>query len=255
MRRLPAFAVLLCLLLVSACGEANDPPGPGTPVATPPGSEPAVRAPLDWVTRTGAVSFANGWTAEFCEGDGPFICVRDGGSVRGTLELLNYPMEGSHDVRERIEDHYTTLREDRGIGCPDYDFTADPPAAATIDGLAGMRYGFTLTAEDGTVSERTLGWMLIHQDSVVVVTANSSAPGLCPGEEVGKLVPADLAEIAAELDVVVATMVLPDGERTAPELAGGEHIARLSVVDCTASCEEGVSFSDPGPGPGAPQRL
>jgi hypothetical protein len=147
-------------------------------------SEP--KAVLDWASRTGEVA-ALGWTAEFCEGDAPLLCVARDGAYVGSVELLRWPL---HEVPAAAAvlarggsvyqalafaaaDLLGVLEADRRIGYgPGYTTVGDVPAVLAVSGGSGLRSGYSGIFE-GRVRERTIQYRVILGDTVFLLSATA----------------------------------------------------------------------------------
>lgn len=182
---------LICTAaLMSACGEA---PEPVRDVSQPSGGTSA--GVIDWDART--ISFHSpGWTLEFCEGEGPFLCVERGDEHVGSVELLRFPVE-SHTaiagvlgrggseleaLKAAAAEFVAGLTADRRIGVgEEYQLQADSPAATTVMGKQGLH----LVVEGGLGGEihvRIVQYYVIQDDSVYLLAATGMAGGGQLGE-------------------------------------------------------------------------
>jgi hypothetical protein len=141
---------------------------------------------VDWNRR--AISFRSpGWSFEFCEGEGPFLCITRGNEPVGSVELFRLPVR-DHAViadvlgqggseREALEaaaaEFLVVLSADRRIGFgDDYHLRADPPASATVMGKPGLR----LVLEGRLahrVLERIVQYHTIDRDTLYLLGATA----------------------------------------------------------------------------------
>lgn len=234
MRTLLAALAALTLLLAGCAGSGERRPADDPATGAPDGESdaPEVSGAIDWREQRGEAVLPNGWRVAFCEGDAPVLCVTDGGETVGTVDLGRYPAEAGLTLDARIEDYLANLEQDRTQACPDHGFTAAPAAEASLGGLTGLQYGFTLTAPDGAVTEQVIGWMAERGEEVFVLTVDARDPDGCPGPvEASLLTPAQLEEAAEPLARVAADLVLPDPEVGDRALSDGEHVVLVSGRD------------------------
>ena len=182
--------------LLSACGEA-----PAGRSAVPAVVQERSAGTVDWSRR--ATSFRSpGWTLEFCEGEGPFLCVARGSERVGSVELSRFPVR-DHAViaeilrrggseREALEaaaaEFVSVLTADRRVGHGGgYQLRADPPAPATVMGKPGLR----LVLEGrlaGRLLERIVQYHAIDRDTFYLLAATGTDGGGRLGEfETGHL--------------------------------------------------------------------
>jgi hypothetical protein len=180
--RLRAVCLVWSLILLSACGA----PSTGrdeAPTATPQDAEGVV----DWHRREVSLR-APGWSVEFCDGEGPFLCVERGGESVGSVELLSVPLR-SHalltDVlarggseREALEaaaaDFVAALGADRSSGLgEDYEMRADPPVEAVVMGKPGIRLSLEGRLAD-RVLERIVQYRVIDGDTFYLLAATGN---------------------------------------------------------------------------------
>ncbi|HSK17866.1 MAG TPA: hypothetical protein VK912_01900 [Longimicrobiales bacterium] len=183
--------VLVCVLaFTSACGDAPT----GRRDLQEAGGEISAGV-VDWNRR--AIAFRSpGWTFEFCEGEGPFLCVARGNAHVGSVELLRLPVDRHSTITEVLDrggsevealkaaaaEFVATLSADRRVGLGEnYRLHAEPPAEATVMGTTGLR----VVVEGGVadqVDERVVQYYVIHRDSLYLLTATGSAGGGPLGE-------------------------------------------------------------------------
>jgi hypothetical protein len=183
-------ASLLFVLLLSACRDApaarEDNPVPVAEQTT---------GVIDWDRR--AVSFrAPGWTIEFCEGDGPFLCVAGDGGRTGSVELLRTPVHyhsviadvlgrGGSEIealQAAAADFVAALSADRRVGLgEDYRMTAEAATEATVMGKQGLR-----VVVDGRIGdrilERVVHYHVIQRDTAYLLGASAAEGGGPLGE-------------------------------------------------------------------------
>jgi hypothetical protein len=193
--RLPALARaagrLVCVAaLASACGE-----GPAARGEAPAPAREGSAGAVDWSRRTVSLDPA-GWSLEFCEGEGPFLCVARGSEPVGSVELLRVAVH-DYDVlarvlgrggseREALEagaaEFVAVLAADGRIGFgADHHLQADPPAPATVVGKPGIR----LVLEDRLaqrVLRRIVQYRAIEGDTFYLLSATGTEGGGPLGE-------------------------------------------------------------------------
>lgn len=227
-----ALAVVLSVVLLPSASRADAPA-------------------LDWdALPTAPVQAPDDFDVVDCEGDGPFLCVLENGELVGQVEHLSNPLSTFPDVTadlaagasERaaliaeIDRFMTTFREDREAGCPPgYEFRPQPTVGATVAGLDGIRYGFTVLDDGGRLVESVLGYMVIRAtDSgpvLSVLAANELNEGACLGSE-GYLVFTDggLGRFAPILHGIAARSDLGQGSLARPQLSEEVHLSGSDAV-------------------------
>ncbi len=198
--------VPLLALVLAACDGSGVGSGGGT--SDPPPTTAAPPAGLDWTAREGRADLGGGYVAEFCEGEAPFVCVSDAsGAVVGTLELLRQPADAAgRDPRANVASLIEVLREDRPVGCGEgYAVEPEPPVDAELGEHAGIRYGFVGRDATGAEAERTVGWMAVAGDELLILGAPAAAPGSCMDTDVPiQFRPEVLRQLTPALDAMVA---------------------------------------------------
>lgn len=190
-RRAPHHLVSLLLtailgLLLGACGTqaiagAVRPPRPSPPVVT-----------IDWSDRTIAGALAAPWAIAFCEGEAPFVCVANDGHALGSIELLDWDLEGL-DLDAWATDHLAWIAADRTEGCGDgYRVVADPVQQVTVAGRDGIRVSVTGLDADGTPVERSVLHAWDHQGRRFLLAAHGYADDSCLGRSFSDFTVADL---------------------------------------------------------------
>lgn len=181
-----AGSVVWIMGLLSACGEA-----PNGRSEVPSITQEPSAGVVDWNRR--AVSLRSpGWSLEFCEGEGPFLCVARGREPVGSVELLRLPVE-DHAViaevlgrggseREALEaaaaEFFAALSADRKIGLgEDYHLQADPPTGATVIAKPGLRVVMEGRLA-GRVQERIVQYHAIDRDTFYLLAATASGDRL-----------------------------------------------------------------------------
>lgn len=223
-----ATAPLLLALVAVACTTAGaDPIGTPTPTGTPTETAAPQADPItvDLSPGGAAVPLENGWTVQHCEGDAPFLCVRDAdGDVLGTVEYGSYPAsdaiaravaEGT--VAEALEamarEQHTAIEADRARGCGSgYEYQPEPVQPTTIGGEPAAVYAFSGVV-DGREIERHRSYYTVHRGQLWILSAPASDPDGCMATDLGEFTPADLAIFEPYLERIVAGSRLPDAGR------------------------------------------
>lgn len=209
-----------------ACGARTaDPSAGGPPVASAPPTEAAEALAVDLSPGGAAVSLDNGWTVQHCEGDAPFLCVRDSArTVLGTVEYASYPIDddlaaavGEGRVLEALEaqatDRHEWVARDRAAGCGEgYEYRGAPVTRTTVGGQPGVRFAFTGVV-DGREVERHRSYSTFHAGQLWILSAPASDPAGCMATDLAEFAPADLATFEPYLDRVVAGSELPAAGR------------------------------------------
>lgn len=230
-RRFAHVAVALSLTVVAACGTPEPerpaptatPPPAGTPTPSEP-EAPGVDAPIavDLAPGGDAVPLDNGWTVQHCEGDAPFVCVRDGeGTLRGTVEYLAYPASEAMTeavangtvaaaLEAMVEEQHAAIAADRAEGCgPTYDYRAEPVRLTTLrTGAPAAVYGFSGVV-DGDEIERQRSYFTVHDGQVWILSAPASDPEGCMATDLDEFTPTDLTRFEPYLERIVAGSQLP----------------------------------------------
>lgn len=181
--RLMAAALLITTL--SACGQS--PPSPQQPTppdssATDADSTDTTTAPApNWAAILGETSAPANWQVQPC--DVPtMLCVEANSELVGTVERfvtpvaeLNVPTDGSAEslLQSWVENQYETIQQDRETGDSTLTFTTQPPTGVSIGSLPGLRYGFTTTQSDGTLFDRTLGYVATDGEFLYVFATSA----------------------------------------------------------------------------------
>ena len=171
-------AAALLITTLSACGQS--PPVPQQPA--PPDSsttdsiDTATAPTLDWEPILGETSAPANWQVEPC--DVPtLLCVEADGQLVGTIERfvvpvaeLDVPTDSSSDalLRSWVENHYETIQRDRETADSTLTFSIQPPTDVSVGSLPGLRYGFATTQANGTLFDRTLGYVTTDGEFIYV---------------------------------------------------------------------------------------
>lgn len=73
-----------------------------------------------------------------------------------------------------VADHYGIIERDRKVGTPTSKFVAEPPETVTIGSLPGLRYSFSTTQANGTVDDRSVGYVTTDGTSLYVVAMTAT---------------------------------------------------------------------------------
>lgn len=185
-----------------------------TTTTTAPSSTPPASEAMSW-TSPFEIDLGNGWAARDCEGDRTNVCVFDGSTLLGDVELLTgYPLEeGDEDEDPQVVAEQWALgmiehfREDRATGCPDFTFTGDAVRPTSVGGRPGARGGFTLSDASGRVVERVINYYVIVDERAAIVNIDAYvAEGGClgPSEYDPSFTPDRLAVLEPLLDALIA---------------------------------------------------
>jgi hypothetical protein len=204
--------------------RTQEPPG-DEPLEVP--TDPAVDEPLDAAeplagsyTDAFALTLPTGWTLRDCLGERPTMCVWDGATLLGDIELAEgYPLDPHEDgltdaalLTGRAVSFLDHFRADRSQGCQGFTFEADEVTDATVGGVPAVRTGFTLWSADGVVVERVVSHYLVRDGLVALVSTDAyAAEGGClpPSDGDDSFAPHDLLRFEPVLDRVVADTPLP----------------------------------------------
>jgi hypothetical protein len=167
---------------------------------------------IDWNHRQSRLRVP-GWSFEFCEGEGPFLCVARGQRHVGSVELLRLHIERHTAImevlrrggseREALEAaaaaFTAALAADRTSGFGEgYQLTAPPPTQATVMGKPGLH----LILEGGYPQRRTeriVQYHAIHRDTLYLLAATG-----IDGGGLGEFSIADLEDFERVFAVVAA---------------------------------------------------
>lgn len=166
------------------------------------------------------ISLPNDWSVRDCPGDRLDACVQAGDAMLGDVELLKgYPL----DEDQRTQDEEAVLaalaegflehfRDDRAVGCPEFEFAADEVRDASVGGQPAKRAAFSLTDDDGRVVERVVNHFALQGPTYVIVNTDAYVTDggcLAPSEYDASFAPSDLATFERYLDQLVADSPLP----------------------------------------------
>lgn len=222
-------ALWTVLIGVAACtgsaSEGRAAPTDDPAAATAPASEDPSAAPteqdlaMDW---TGSFNLAlpNGLTVRDCKGGRTHVCVHEGSTLLGDIDLAgDYPLtpeqadlRPAQTARDWAQNFVESFRDDRSQGCPDFTFEADPLTDAVVGGRRGARSGFTLQDASGAVVERVVNHFVRRGDTMTLVNTDAYATkGGClgPAEADPSFTPEDFERIAPYLDQLIADTPLP----------------------------------------------
>lgn len=225
-----ALLVLPVLLLVfAACGD-DDGASPPTdaPTATPTGQatgdpgggecaanteSPAASGDLTWAAiLPDALPEMGSFTVADAEGDAPFVNVLKEGEAVGSLELLQFPLDGLLDPAEGfpgleawVQSYYESVRADREASAPGSAFDERDTAPAPWGDFCGIAYGFTVTSPGGEVTELTTNHATFDEGNLYVIAAfyDAAQPGF------GFASPEALSEFQDALRALVESLTVP----------------------------------------------
>ena len=208
-------ALAAMVFVVGACGTDGESSEPttSTPTST---TVAASNKPLvvDW-TGSFETELPNGWVARDCEGSRTHVCVYDGETFLGDVELVGgYPLEpGDREkdpqvvATEAATDMVGHFRADRAEGCAGFTFEGEAVSDATVGGQPGARGGFTLTDGSGRVVERVVNYYVVVGDQMSIINTDAYVEeGGClgPSETDPSFTPANLAELEPFLARLIA---------------------------------------------------
>jgi hypothetical protein len=155
---------------------------------------------VDWHRRVVSLP-TPGWSVEFCEGEGPFLCAAREGSQAGSIELLRTSVRDHSAIvgvlgrggselealQRAAEAFIAGLESDRRIGIAENYELRREIAVAEVMGKPGLH----LVAEgrvSGRILERMVHYYSIHGDALYLL----SATGLDGGGSLGEFAVEDL---------------------------------------------------------------
>jgi hypothetical protein len=220
--RLPTLVgmLLLCHGAIACTGSPPSSPAPenvsenvagDVSIATP--TDPAI----DWADLQGPTSAPDNWQVAPCENP-VLLCVRMGDEIVGTVERFSYPFGEaswpgavpSTPVAQRqfleiwVADHYAAIKTDRAGADPSLQFSAITPTPARVGSLPGLHYGYTITYPNGSVFDRTVGYVATDGEQVYVFVTGviSGDPSGSFGDE------GDLATFEPHLATIISGLRL-----------------------------------------------
>jgi hypothetical protein len=222
------WTVAALALAAGGCAAQGTPPTAAPTTAVSPTSSPTAtetsptRAPElvgSW-TEPFTIELPNGFIVRDCEGERTHLCVHDGASLLGDVELLTgYPLdateasENPRDVLQQWAEAFVEqFRDDRGRGCAAFAFEAEAISETTVGGLLAVRAGFTLRDDDGRVVERVINHFTLLDGEVAIVNTDAYVDeGGClgPSEYDPSFTPEQLDGFEPYLDALVGATPLP----------------------------------------------
>ena len=162
------------------------------------------------------MELGDGYSLGPCEGDANLIaCITKDGAVIGLAEGLLLPvqgfaaLDGVDDPVESIEiiaaDYLSTFAEDRQSTCPHLEFQVLVPAAVSVGGDPGLRYGFE-ELDGAAVVEKNLIYGVRVEDSVNLYNFSAIAEGACLSNEGELTDPVTLDTVLPLLDHAMAVV-------------------------------------------------
>lgn len=226
-----AITVLLSVLLLPSASRADAPSLdwdalPSTPLAAP-----------------------DGFTVVGC--GGAFLCVDEAGEVQGAVEHQSSrlatiidvaaDLDAGVDVQEALASEISrflrSIRDNRAETCPPtYQFRLAPTVGATVAGLEGLRYGFSVLGQTGELVEMTIGFMVLRPTAdggeLSVLAATEINAGACV-DSTGMLpfTSGGLGRFAPTLAGIAAVADLGEGSVVRAEVAGDLHLTAIDAVD------------------------
>lgn len=199
-RRALAALLAASAVLGSACGTQAI-----ADAVRPPTTKPAPPV-IDWSNRAIDGALPAPWAIEFCEGEGPFLCVSLDGTLVGSLELLDYELDAK-DLDTWAADHLDWIARDRAEGCEDgYEVVADPVREVTAAGRDGRRVSVTGLDAAGDAVERSVLYAWHHQGRRFLLAAHGYAEDSCLGRSFSDFSVPDVRDLEPLLDDLVAAM-------------------------------------------------
>lgn len=203
--------------LAAACSSGTDDEAaaPSTTGASTSSTTPGEPLTVDWRGEF-ETPLPNGWTMRSCEGERTNVCIYEGPTFLGDIELLGgYPLSPEDDPAQpktvalawarRMIEHF---RGDRAEGCADFTFTPIEPREASVGGLPGARGGFDLSDRDGNTVERVINHYVVVDGAITIINTDAYAiDGGCltPSEIDPSFTPEHLAALDEELlDRIIA---------------------------------------------------
>jgi hypothetical protein len=141
------------------------------------------------------------WKVEPCEGTAPFLCVYDEkGEQAGTVELQSWTLQQRPDLAEAlvevglnpeaidpqdpaqqeklltalkklVDDFYTTIEQDWATGYRNaVTLEVDSPVEVSVGSQPALLYGFKGIESDGTLQQRSVGYMVFDGEKLYVIT-------------------------------------------------------------------------------------
>lgn len=176
-----------------------------TPVPTQTASSEPIEPPVDLTNPfpkiLGAAPAPEGWSVEPCAGNAPYLCMQEGEQSVGYVSLNSYPLETlpdfqamlteagvdaeafdyknpAHAARARgaltafVESYHENIMQDREItfgSAKTYERLETEEI--NVGELPGLRYGFVLMNEDGSVYERWLSFSTFDGEGLFTIVA------------------------------------------------------------------------------------
>jgi hypothetical protein len=187
-------------------------------------------------TILGEAAAPPGWSVRPCQGDGPLLCVNSGEDAAGINELSVWHLETLPDfqrmlqeanvpagpldlenpehrsavleaLRAFVENYHRIFEEDREITYRDrlkVTYARLDTVVANVGALPGLKYGFAIIKDDGTVLER---WILYSAfDGALLHTINAF---YFPDTVFTFRSDEDLRTFEPYLDKIIAGLMLP----------------------------------------------
>ena len=218
------------ITLTGACASDDDddagapstsaPTAASSSTSTAPSSSttdaPAKPLTIDW-TADFETPLPNGWTVRACEGGRTNVCVHEGSTFLGDIELLGpYPPSAEDADAEPqavavrwAKDMIDHFRADRAKGCADFTFTSLGATEVVVAGRPGARGGFTLADAEGRVVEQVVNHYTVVDGGIMIINTDAYAlEGGClgPSETDASFTPERLAALdRGLLDRIVET--------------------------------------------------
>lgn len=235
MKTLALIAFGLLALFATACGDDDSGDGgpptytaPATDGATPTGQAtdgtgggdcdanvetPPASGDLSWeAILPDEMPEMGAFTIDDAEGDAPFVNVLRDGEAVGSLELLQFPLDGLLDPAEGfpgleawVQSNYESIRADREISAPGSLFEESDTAPVPWGDFCGIAYGFTVASPGGEVTELTTNHATFDGGKLYIIAAfyDAAQPGFGFGS------PEVLGEFQDALRALVESLDVP----------------------------------------------
>jgi len=188
-------------------------------------------------TLLGPIRTPDGWSVRPCSGEAPLLCVYQGSTLLGSVELVTFPLARHLDFQKMLSDariplgsvDYTDpenaprartalaahaaayldeLAQERSVAYPKgRTFAPVAPESIHIGGLPGVAYGFAGVDQDGRIVERWLTYAAFDNDTLYLFGTfhASGMPESFPSDK-------DLLRFEPYLRQILAGLRLPAGD-------------------------------------------
>ena len=221
MKRHAIFVAAVAAVLAACSSGADKAASPHTsvPITTTTAStsttavepEPLV---VSWIEDFEA-RLPNGWTVRECDGARTHVCVFDGDTFLGDIELNSgYPLSPEDDPTDPkataeawAGNMIDAFRDDRGTACPDFTFEALDITSVVVGGQAGARGGFVIRDGGDRIVEHVINHYVLTGETMTIINADAYAleGGCLPPSEIDpSFTPEALEELEPYLERLVA---------------------------------------------------